>query len=307
MKTLCQSVRGAIVLALLTGSACTFAQNTNPNGFPSGPHYNLNIIGKKADFTCTPTQPDPITGLYGNVVFIPEIGLSENSGQIVITSGKKGGKATSQWSTELQVTDACSPAFDGTPAVVQLPPSEKGYWVYARALAKPVEDSFWGISYNGLISAQDEFGNDLVALGLVTSDGVAKSGETLQRSKGKSTALDITQLFMWTGTICTIDYSQYLLLDPLDPINYRPLCWTDGGLDTLPDGLLTDDDTFAQPGTDPANPCTTGSKLIWVRVACASYSTDPVWIFNIAELVSADWLVDNNGTKLVQIRFYPVQ
>src|SRR5512135_3314276 len=33
----------------------------NPNGFISGPHYNLNIIGKKSDFVC----PISVPGEYG--------------------------------------------------------------------------------------------------------------------------------------------------------------------------------------------------------------------------------------------------
>ena len=34
------------------------------NGFPSGPHFNLNIHGKKIDYICDPTAE-------GNSIFIP--------------------------------------------------------------------------------------------------------------------------------------------------------------------------------------------------------------------------------------------
>jgi hypothetical protein len=37
------------------------------NGYPSGPHFNLNIHGKKAGYTCDPTPG-------GNSVFILEYG-----------------------------------------------------------------------------------------------------------------------------------------------------------------------------------------------------------------------------------------
>jgi hypothetical protein len=37
------------------------------NGFPSGPHFNLNIQGKNDDYTCSP-EPG------GGSIFIPEYG-----------------------------------------------------------------------------------------------------------------------------------------------------------------------------------------------------------------------------------------
>ncbi|MEW5803353.1 MAG: hypothetical protein AB1847_14765 [bacterium] len=42
-----------VVLALLSFlNAQAIAAEVNPNGFPAGPHYNLNIIGKETGFTC---------------------------------------------------------------------------------------------------------------------------------------------------------------------------------------------------------------------------------------------------------------
>lgn len=287
MRTMSKFVRGSILLALLTGSAGAQAQAVNPNGFPSGPHYNLNIIGKKADYSCTPVQVDEFGNLvYGNVIFVPEIGQGI---QIVMKSGKKGGKASVLY-PELRVTDACA-GFDGDPAVLELPPSEKGYRVYARALAKPVEHSYWSISYSGsLFSAQDEYGNELVDLGLVTSGGVASPGETVNRTKGQSVAVPITDLFLWSGEICNIDFT---LTSPVT----KPLCWTDANLD----GVISVGDTF----TKPVDGICSSGVLTPVPVICTTYVDE--WIFNIAELVASDWLVDNGGTKLVQIRFYPVQ
>ncbi len=307
MKSTSLFVRGATGMALLIGSTL-LAQTVKPNGFPSGAHYNLNIIGKKLDYQCAPATPDPLTGLYGNVVFVPENGEGI---QILIKSGRmKGGKTVVPY-TELQVIDCCAAAFDGTPAVVELPPSENGYRVYARALAKPVGTD-WKITYGGsLFSAKDEAGNDLIDLGLITGNAVGSTGETLVRTKGKSMAVDITPLFSWVGTVCDVNYEgtplPYVIGVDQDPSVYKLLCWSD----LLGDGL-TPDDLFAKPVTDPISglpSCATGTGVLsWVPVICTSYTAeDPEWIFNLADLVESDWLVKNDGTKLVQIRFYPVQ
>ncbi len=36
------------------------------------------------------------------------------------------------------------------------------------------------------------------------------------------------------------------------------------------------------------------------------FTGEPVWIFDIADLVVFGWDYENNGSKLVQVRFYPV-
>ena len=63
------------VLAAFPAFAVQPGQTVNPNGFPSGDHYNLNIIGKKSGFTC-PEQQYDLSGnlLYGNVIYVPETG-----------------------------------------------------------------------------------------------------------------------------------------------------------------------------------------------------------------------------------------
>ena len=99
------------VLILSFGSAYATkpGEEVNPNGFPSGPHYNLNIHGKKAEFTCpeqkyymeisacpggvcgeyevgqlVETCPDGFTcsetsvPIYGNSIFIPENGAGSS-------------------------------------------------------------------------------------------------------------------------------------------------------------------------------------------------------------------------------------
>ena len=76
-------------------------EDVNPNGFPSGEHYNLNIHGKKAEFTCPEQEyylevtvacegheigdlveecPESCScgptnfPIYGNSIFVPEDG-----------------------------------------------------------------------------------------------------------------------------------------------------------------------------------------------------------------------------------------
>ncbi|MGE5808634.1 MAG: hypothetical protein ACM32I_05890, partial [Nitrospirota bacterium] len=96
-------------------------QTVNPNGFPSGEHYNLNILGKKDGYTCGRQYDAYGNPVYGNVVFVPDTGTNI---QILMQSGL-GNKAASI--TTLQVTDPCTASFDGTPAVVQLPKNDLGY------------------------------------------------------------------------------------------------------------------------------------------------------------------------------------
>src|SRR5688572_8065594 len=89
------------------------------NGFPSGDHYNLNVHGKKAGYSCTGTDG-------GASVFVPEYGDSE----IQLVQNKRSSIVG------LTTRDACT-GFDGDAAIVQLPAGE--YQVYARILAKPAK------------------------------------------------------------------------------------------------------------------------------------------------------------------------
>jgi hypothetical protein len=262
------------------------------NGFPSGPHYNLNIIGKKAEFACNPVpDADPLTGLpvYGNVVFVPEFG---SDSQIYIISGK--GKTASTF-TELKAIDPCA-GFDGSPAQIQLPPNAAGYRVYARALAKPTDGSSPTMTLTpGLAFVEDETATDLVYVGLVTSSGFSSPYQNMTRTKGKSTAVDIGQLFMWAGTVCYQNQPVDEYGNPLPGYNQdTSKCWIDTNLNGIYD--------YGDSLVDPVNgACSEGTLL---SLFCITYTT-PEWVFNIADLVHYFWDVDTNGSKLVQIRFYP--
>lgn len=70
------------------------------NGFPSGPHFNLNIHGK-ANFNCP-------QGPYGGSVFIPEYQSDFPRTPTTIEYVASKGKGVSG----LTVSDACAQAFD---------------------------------------------------------------------------------------------------------------------------------------------------------------------------------------------------
>jgi hypothetical protein len=252
---------------------------TLPNGFISGEHYNLNIIGKKEGFNCQKEQVDADGNpVYGKVVFIPETGPA----QIYMQSGK--GKKFEDVTT-LQVLDPC--ANDGDGATLQLPKNDLGYRVFARALGKPVGVDSISLT-PGLNIVEDENGNNLLYLGLVTNNGFQPSGQPFSREKGKSTAIEISDLFKWYGSVCYFSipdetyYSQYVCCDAVDPETDECMRYTFVG---------------------EAESCGDASAI---PVYCVDYLTDPApWVFNIAEFVEYLWTTDNKGTKLLQVRFYP--
>jgi hypothetical protein len=275
-----------ILLALVVtpASATKPGEDVNPNGFPSGEHYNLNIIGKKDGFTCPEQEYDEFGDpIYGNVVFVPQNG----EGIEILMEPGKGKKAAAI--PTLQVIDSCS-AFDGDAAVLQLPKNDAGYDVYARALATPTNNPDMSITPD-LIAVEDEFGNDLMYLGLVTSNGFETPYVSFTRKKGKSVAVDITGLFEWTGDVC---YFTEGYCDPtLGCDATMELCCTDADMDGIYESCVPKEvDVECPEGTEQ------------VTAFCNSY-TEPTWVFNIGDFVTYLWDVENNGLKLLQVRFYP--
>ena len=256
-------------------------KEVNPNGFPSGHHYNWNIIGKKANFTCPEQATDEFGNLvYGNVVFVPEHG---NNIEIWMQSGK--GKRAANI-TELQVMDWCTKTFDGDPAVIQLPQYDQGYRVYARALAKPTDNPYLEI-VPGLVAVEDESGNDLIYLGLVTSNGFTTPYGSYTRKKGKSKATNITGLFEWSGDVCYLN-SDYC--NPLSECSETALCCTDVDVDGVFESCEIKGEACAMGTTE-------------VAAFCKTYVSE--WVFNIGDFVTFLWDTDNHGVKLLQVRFYP--
>jgi hypothetical protein len=175
------------------------------NGFPSGFHYNLNLIAKKPGFSCPPQQweitacpsdvcgdywigqvvdtcPDGFTCVehYGKVIFIPRE-QGDHPITILMESGRKGPKGK-EAATTLEVIDWCTESFPndgdtppplGDEAILRLPKNEDGYAVYARLTGKPGEvQEPWVHIAPGLRYVQDYEGNDLLLLGLVDENGV---------------------------------------------------------------------------------------------------------------------------------------
>jgi hypothetical protein len=265
-----------------------------------GEHYTLNIHGKKSDFSksdCT-VAPDPITGQYSNNIFVPSYSGTADRNQIIMTSGNAKGKWAST-NPVYGVRDACTAPFDGDAAELVLPANEKGYYVTARVLGKPTDNPLINLT-GSLLLVQDENGNDLLVLGLVTDNGFEMPNGTLSRQTGKVKAVDITGLFNWSGSVCylsTQNYcydsqSQYICTD-------RQICCTDSDLDGVYE--FCTDPTVALDGT---NSCPVGSSLL--SVGCLDYINE--WVFNIGDLVKYMWDTYTDGNfKLANIRFYPVR
>jgi hypothetical protein len=292
------------------------------NGFPSGEHFNMNIHGKRNDYNCDPTSG-------GGSVFVPDYGDSE----IDFVQNKRSSVSA------LIVHDKCG-TFDGDPALVQLPAGE--YQVYARILAKPrkggeprevifspklveacndtlsvldtngdgqidlndldmdgdgvldqdldgngvVDDDDLALYYDfpDAVDCSDSF---LVGTGVVTSSGVFDmDSQELIRTNGKSKAVDVTALFQWTGYAC----------DQLYDTNGNGEIDL-GDLDTDGDGT-PDQDLDGDGDVDDAD------LALYLDMSCTFM--DSAWLFDIADLVVYGWDYKNNGAKLVQTRFYPV-
>jgi hypothetical protein len=115
--------------------------------------------------------------------------------------------------------------------------------------------------------------------GIVYQDGIfTRTSETFVRSKGKSTAIDITDMFMWSGMIC-FDAA-------CDTCTATTFCRDANGILT-PKGV---------------DPCPLGSTE--VTLYCQVYEI-PTWVFNIGDFVNYLWAANNSGLKLLQVRFYP--
>jgi hypothetical protein len=264
------------------------------NGYPSGPHDNLNIHGK-SDFTC-----DAAEG--GKSVFISEYGDST----ITYVTNRKSSI------TDLVVLDKCAEPFDGNPAKVQLPYENAGFYVFAAVKARPNngnngEQSSVILSPNLVRQACNDTdpGNldfptytecpndDLLALGLIVGNnvyeasdiGFVRFADQDAKGKGKSKGVDITDLFKWTGWVF------------------------DAILDVNGDGVIDADDVPEAYDLDGSGTIEDGEYEIWLddqsADGLATYYANE-WILNIADLVVTDQNISNDGVKLLKLRFYPV-
>jgi hypothetical protein len=234
------------------------------NGFPSGPHFNLIIHGKKS------FDPADCVGTGGKSVFTPlnsTEGAQATDQTLQMFANKKSSLTT------LEVKDKCTEAFDSDPAQVQIPTKIEtdeglvditdGMYVFARVHGTPNHGgpngnvssiALWpdpnieacNLNSTATGDESDCFNSngdkqDFVELGWVDKNGVYKCDDpgldTCEdqglvryddgtKGKGAKKAVDITPLFLWTGVGC---------IDPND------------------DGLITEDDFLDVDGSFTLN------------------------------------------------------
>ncbi|WP_415902564.1 hypothetical protein ACMXYR_01015 [Neptuniibacter sp. QD29_5] len=302
----------------------------NGNNFPSGSHFNLMIHGKKADFNCPPPEYDELSNLiFGNVINVPRD--PEENISILIESGRKGPKSAPTTS-ELEVTDWCSVFPDhpdneysvGDAASFRIPKDSEGYMVFAMVTGKPTKDD--GTSTQIVIrgcleDVQDEAGNELLMLGLITTDGDSYVPEcptyseptTLVRTdslKGKKVkgATNITQLFQWSGDVYSLGdvASCGTLENPCDPTEDTIVCCYEDDSDETT-GVYAG---CIEPALDENNytycPVITETNTYDVPVLVSLNSYSDTWVFNIGDFVDYLWSISNDGAYNVQVRFYPL-
>jgi hypothetical protein len=152
------------------------------------------------------------------------------------------------------------------------------------------------------ISCEDE---TLVGLGLVnnkgafkkTEEGLERFGDESVKGKGKSKAVEITDLFIWSGVVCdaSLDIS---------------------GPDDIPDGQLTlhdfpglteDIEAAAKAAGVFTDDDVIDNAELQAYLAtldeCTEFTDE--WVFNVADIVLYGFDYENNGSSLTQIRFYP--
>lgn len=310
----------------------------NGNNYPSGAHYNLNIHGKKDGFECPPAEyqweitagpdggafsvgsvyvgpacPDSYTCVQGDQVFGNVINVSRNPADangILWESGGKGPKSSPEVQT-LEVVDWCTKPFDGSDAQLRIPKDSEGYMVFARLTGKPGNGDTQVAIDGCLQSVSDETGNDMMMLGLVTTDGQSyvpncatgtSDPVTLVRydgpnGKGASKATDITRLFEWSGTTYQFLDAETCSAEAEGCIN---LCCPDGNGDGVFNGECLPREADPITGQLPA--CAVG----YTPVAAQGTVYENAWVFNIGDFVEYLWNLENDGTYNIKVRLYPL-
>ncbi len=339
VRILLPSILIILVLGLLTVMAAKPQEVIEKsNGFPSGPHSNLIIHGKDADvFICISPSPG------GNSLFVPEYTVDLNGdkeGHVTIQyiQNKKASL------TGLRVLDSCA-MDDGLakvqlPDKVMLDDGSTqptdGFWVYAKIEGKPNHGDYCDPSTdcpskiilypNVVVEACNDPGNpdfgDLtdcpddseLALGVITNNLYVPdpyTGEFVrfdtsdgEKGKGRSKAKDITRLFIYVGWIVDerVDISGDGTIDASDiPVDAWNIIVTAGY-----DPNVYDEDPIW--GNDSGTIDLIEEWLLFqVDQEMAWYFSpeDNTFIHEIADLVITEQGLENNGTKNLQVRFYP--
>jgi hypothetical protein len=222
------------------------------------------------------------------------------------------------------------------PDETQAPIDPEGYYVFARILAKPnngqkgecdgVNCSNIILYPNSVVEACNDsgelpaegdptFGEYLdcdgeLALGLIVGNNLYEADPATEQyvrfdptsdgGKGKSKATDITRFFTYTGWV--VD-ERLDTAEPFGTIDINDVPIADYGIslagenhDYNNDGSENEEDveawlTYMSNLSEP---------MAW------DFTDTEEWILNIADLVVTEQGLVNDGTKLLQIRFYPV-
>jgi hypothetical protein len=294
------------------------------NGYPSGPHFNLQFLAKWLDTFICPTDAEYESETPDkNVIYVPR-GPDRDIG-VLVESGRRGPKNSID-QTVLEVTDWCSRDFpdpENDDAALRLPPDPVGYLVYARITGKPLDDegnSHFANLGGCLRYAEDFTGNNLILLGLVSSDGDSyvptcdgsdTPGDTIplvrtngSHGKGVKKATNITNIFLWSGDVCDI-------VTTVADSN-STFCCVDA--DSSADGVYEHCDPLDTVGIGDPLACPIsytgeidGTFGIWpyttVYASCSDYTNE--WVFNVADFVGYLWSVESSGAYNIKVRFYP--
>jgi hypothetical protein len=161
-----------VILALgLIVSGCipvvpTLGEKGNGNGNgnnglkpPSGAHYNLNIIGKKSDWSGGGSYNNPDR----HTMFVPE----DTTGIVIPTPGDDGTtnvgdlpgiKIEMTQGTEFAVLDGN--AFDDDKCAFQLAPGKYTVWITAKAKPPKAGEPDYYTNIGGWVFASDEFNDN---------------------------------------------------------------------------------------------------------------------------------------------------
>ena len=206
------------------------AVQLNSNGFPSGPHINLNIHGRDLGWNgCQDVEGPPKSddNDLGKNINAP----LDGTGNILFVSNKKS------TNTDMTVWDNCTEnvhILDTDPAKVQIPPNGiDGWFVYWRMQAgnsnnQELANVTLTPNLNLLAMCNDDPDNPIIGFSefndcqdtgpapelvmpilQVSTGGISDpDGEKItkwdQIGKGKNRQLaaDVTDLFMWSGSVC---------------------------------------------------------------------------------------------------------
>jgi len=331
---------------------------------PSAEEYS------KYEDSITGESCDPLEGsetcmeVPNNVIFIPR--ESSDNQHIDVISGGKGKKATDIIDMEqLQVTNWCTEKFDNDPAAFFLPENKNGYGVFARLTGKPKKNGtasmtlipdIESVETECVVLVDDGEGGlipdpegttepcDLLHIGNLSSDGIeiSRSGdgssEGTIKGKGVNKAVEVTDLFMFTGHVCLRPEPNFYFDNGV--VAPEDFCLDEGGVyvcndvsiccsaDTDNNGQFDScgyleggsdqaiDESFdptTEPWADPTagNALTTGEFGVCLIVGDTEYTVPcqgpyvNEWSFNIADVVNYFLDVNNNGGYVLQLRFYP--